>query len=75
MKSPSDDLSELQSKCLSYVQCGAGEAWLIDPEESAVWVYTAGSDTPVELTKVNSVRASGALQAFTLDLTPLWAGL
>lgn len=75
VKSPSDDLPELQSKCLTYVQCGAGEAWLIDPERRTVWVYTAGSDTPAELYNLNSVQASGPLEIFVLDLTPIWAGL
>jgi Uma2 family endonuclease len=75
VKSPSDDLGELQSKCLSYVQCGAGEAWLIDPEQRAVWVYTAGSRTPAEFRNVKSVQGSGPLETFTLDLTPIWAGL
>ena len=75
VKSPSDDLSELQSKCLSYVRCGAGEAWLIDPERKTVWVYAAGSDTPAELHDVDSVQASGSLESFVLDLTPIWDGL
>jgi len=75
VRSPSDDLSELQSKCLTYVRCGAGEAWLIDPERKTVWVYAAGSDTPAELHEVDSVQASGPLESFVLDLTPIWAGL
>jgi Uma2 family endonuclease len=75
VKSPSDNLSELQSKCLTYVRCGAGEAWLIDPERKTVWVYTAGSDKPAELHDVDSVQASGPLESFVLDLTPIWAGL
>ena len=75
VKSPSDDLSELQSKCLTYVQCGAGEAWLIDPERRTVWVYTAGSDKPAELCNLDSVQGSGSLETFVLDLTPIWAGL
>jgi Uma2 family endonuclease len=75
VKSPSDDLGQLQSKCVTYVQCGAGQAWLIDPESRTVWVYTASSGTPDELHNVDSVAASGALETFVLDLKPIWAGL
>ncbi len=75
VKSPSNDLSELQSKCLTYVQCGAEEAWLIDPERKTVWIYAAGSSIPTELNDVSSVHGSGPLEDFTLDLMPIWAGL
>src|SRR3954454_16807758 len=64
VKSPSDDLSELQAKCLTYVQCGAGSAWLIDPERRTVWTYSAGSEVPAELCAVDSVRGTGALDTF-----------
>lgn len=75
VKSPSDALSELQTKCLTYVQCGAASAWLIDPETRTVWIYEAGSDVPNELRGIDSVQGSGALDSFVLDLTPIWAGL
>lgn len=75
VKSPSNDLAELHSKCLTYVQCGAEEAWLIDPDRKTVWVYKAGSPVPTELNNVSSVHGSGVLSTFTLDLTPIWAGL
>lgn len=75
VNSPSDQLPELHSKCLTYVQCGAGAAWLIDPERKTMWVYTSGSDVPAELRDASSVRGSGPLETFVLDLTPIWAGL
>ena len=75
VKSPSDDLSELQTKCLTYVQCGAASAWLIDPERRTVWIYSAGSDVPVELRDVDSAQGTGPMDSFTLDLSPIWAGL
>jgi Uma2 family endonuclease len=75
VKSPSDQLTELQSKCLTYVQCGAGEAWLVDPECKTVWTYTSDSGLPTELRDVTSVQGSGPLETFVLDLTPIWAGL
>jgi Uma2 family endonuclease len=75
VKSPSNELSELQLKCLTYVQCGAAEAWLIDPERKTVWTYASCSTAPTELRDVSSVRGSGLLETFVLDLTPIWAGL
>jgi Uma2 family endonuclease len=75
VKSPSDNLPELHSKCLTYVRCGSASAWLIDPEQKVVWVYKADSDLPEELRGVQSVRGLGALDTFVLDLAPIWAGL
>jgi Uma2 family endonuclease len=75
VKSPSDNLCELQSKCLTYVECGACAAWLIDPERKTIWIYTSGSTVPTELRDVSSVRGSGPLETFILDVTPIWAGL
>ncbi len=75
VKSPSDDLSKLQEKCLTYIQCGAVSAWLIDPERRTVWTYGTGSDLPTELRDVDSVRGTGPIDTFILDLSPIWAGL
>ncbi len=74
VKSPSRQLGELQEKCRSYVMHGALEAWLINPENKTVEVYRSG-EPPITLTAVSSVRASGPLAGFVLDLTDIWSGL
>ena len=76
VKSPSNSSRELQAKCHTYVQCGAFEAWLIDPQAKTVLVYRAADpDNVTELRKPESVSASGQLDGFVLDLRPIWAGL
>lgn len=75
VKSPSNTLAELQAKCLAYVQCGAFEAWLLDPEHRTVQIYAQGSASSTEERDILSVPGSGPLAGFILDLKPIWAGL
>jgi Uma2 family endonuclease len=74
VKSQSNNLAELQEKCARYVECGALEAWLVDPETKTVEVYLP-SQPRQTLRNVTSVAASGPLSGFVLDLTDIWAGL
>jgi len=74
VKSPSNSLPELQEKCARYVECGALEAWLIDPETKTVEVYRP-SQARVALKNVTSVAGSGRLSGFVLDLSEIWTGL
>jgi len=67
-------LPELQKKCAGYVECGALEAWLIDPKTKTVEVYRA-NQARFALKNLTSVAASGPLSGFVLDLTRIWAGL
>lgn len=75
VKSPSNNLGELQAKCLTYIECGAWEAWLIDPEQKLVLIYRSGSGAATEFRDALSVSGSGSLASFTLDLQPIWLGL
>ena len=73
VKSPSEALSALERKCARYVQEGAFESWLINPEQKAVTVFRPGS---VQVHQdVAEVSGSGPLADFTLDLTEVWRGL
>jgi Uma2 family endonuclease len=74
VKSLANSLPEFQEKCARYVECGALEAWLIDPEPKTVEVYRP-NQARVALKNVKSVAASGPLSGFVLDLTRIWAGL
>ncbi len=74
VKSPSNSLPELREKCARYVQCGAFEAWSINPEARAVEIYRAGGEILYEKS-VLSVTSSGPLSGFVLDLADIWAGL
>lgn len=73
VKSPSNTLRELQDKCARYVQCGAFESWLINPESRTVEIYRVDGQQVIE--DGLSVTGSGPLSTFVLDLTDLWAGL
>jgi Uma2 family endonuclease len=74
VKSPSNNLRELRDKCARYVQCGAFESWLINPESKTVEIYRVG-EPPIHMGDVLSVTGSGPLSTFVLDLTDIWAGL
>jgi Uma2 family endonuclease len=71
LRSPSDDLAELQAKMQEYRDNGAALGWLIDPEQRCVFVYRRGA--PVERADA-PVRLSGepTLPGFALDLTAIW---
>jgi Uma2 family endonuclease len=73
VKSPSNNLRELQDKCARYVQCGAFESWLINPASKTVEIYRAGELHTLQ--DVLSVTGSGPLSGFVLDLPDIWAGL
>ena len=76
VRSPSNIPLELQAKCRKYVESGAFEAWLIDPQQKRVFIFRADDpDAVTELRNPDSVAGSGRLAGFVLDLRPVWAGL
>ena len=77
VRSPSNVLTELRTKCVTYAENGASEAWLIDPERKAVEIFYAEEavrkfSLPVG---AENVTGSGRLAGFRLDLRPIWIGL
>ena len=76
VKSPSNNSRELKAKCRWYVERGAFQAWLMDPELKTVSIYSAEDPEAVTtLSDVNDITGSGPLAGFVLDLTPVWMGL
>jgi Uma2 family endonuclease len=71
LRSPSDELSDLQGKMEDYRSCGVGLGWLIDPEERRVHVYRPGREIEV-LDHPTEISGDPELPGFTLDLTPVW---
>jgi Uma2 family endonuclease len=45
--SPSDYLSDVQSKMREYIDCGVRLGWLINPDERKVEIYRQGRETEV----------------------------
>ncbi len=71
LRSPSDDLAELQAKMEEYRDDGAALGWLIDPEQRCVFVYRRGA--PVERTDAPaSLSGEPTLPGFVLDIAAIW---
>lgn len=71
LRSPSDDLAEMQAKMKEYIANGARLGWLIDPEERRVFVYRPGAAVE-ELKNVTRVSGEPELAGFILDLREIW---
>jgi Uma2 family endonuclease len=72
LRSPSDDLADLQAKMREYLENGVKLGWLIDPETKQVEIYRLGQPVevlhqPVELT------GESVLPGFILNLHSIWA--
>ena len=67
LKSPSDDILDLQTKMLEYQENGLKLGWLIDPDRQIIEVYEA--DRPVELlNNPEEISADGIMSGFVLKL-------
>ena len=67
LKSPSDDIVDLQTKMLEYQENGLKLGWLIDPDRQIIEVYEA--DRPVELlNNPEEISADGIMSGFVLKL-------
>jgi Uma2 family endonuclease len=68
--SPSDRLSKAQAKMRDWTANGAILAWLIDPYNRQVTEYRPGN--PPGNLSGDSVKGSGPVEGFTLDLSKVW---
>lgn len=71
LKSPSEDLRELQAKMAEYIENGASLGWLIDPETRRVHVYRPAMPAEI-LEQPASIAGEPILPGFVLDLTEIW---
>jgi Uma2 family endonuclease len=68
LKSPSDDIADLQTKMLEYQENGLKLGWLIDPDRQLVEVYQA--DRSMELlSNPEEISADEIMAGFVLKLT------
>ncbi len=72
LRSPSDNLADLQAKMEMWIANGAEVAWLIDPLEKAVVIYRPG-EQPEVLAQPTSVQGTGPIAGFELVLARIWA--
>jgi len=71
LRSPSDSLSELQSKMENWIGNGAQLGWLIDPFERTVHIYRSG-EAPEVHQNPSSVQGSGVMAGFELVMSRVW---
>jgi Uma2 family endonuclease len=72
LKSPSDELNDLQAKMQEYIANGTRLGWLIDPETKKVEIYRP--DQPVEtLENPSTLSGEAILPEFTLNLRSIWS--
>ncbi|MBW4699519.1 MAG: Uma2 family endonuclease [Aphanocapsa lilacina HA4352-LM1] len=71
LKSPTDNLADVQAKMQEYIENGVLLGWLIDPDLCRVWVYRPDLEPEVLLDPAN-VTAS-LLPGFELDLQEIFA--
>jgi Uma2 family endonuclease len=71
LRSPTDDLADVQAKMEEYRECGARLGWLIDPETKHVYVYRPGKEVKV-LDGVLQVSGEPELPGFVLELAEIW---
>jgi Uma2 family endonuclease len=71
LRSPSDNLAELEAKMERWIANGAQVAWLIDPERQVVAVYRPG-DQPEVHHHPTSVQGHGVITGFELVMERIW---
>jgi Uma2 family endonuclease len=71
LRSPSDNLAELEMKMEKWIANGAQVAWLIDPERQIVAVYRPGDRREVHH-HPTSVQGHGVIAGFELLLNRIW---
>ncbi|NJP10954.1 MAG: Uma2 family endonuclease [Leptolyngbyaceae cyanobacterium RU_5_1] len=71
LRSPSDELSELQAKMREYIDNGLRLGWLIDPKTRRVEIYRPNQ--PVEvLENPGTLSGEDVLPGFVLDLSAIF---
>jgi Uma2 family endonuclease len=71
LRSPSDNLNELQIKMEQWIANGVELAWLLDPIDQMVYVYRPG-DSPEVYHHPTSVQGSGVVAGFELVMGRIW---
>lgn len=72
LRSPTDDLSQLQDKMQEYMDNGAQLGWLINPQEKIVEIYRQGQSSFI-LSSPQTLYGEDVLPGFVLNLTRIWS--
>ena len=71
LRSPSDNLPDLQAKMDQWIANGDDTAWLIDPIEKTIHIYRPGQSPEVH-NHPTSVQGSGIIAGFELVMERIW---
>jgi Uma2 family endonuclease len=71
LRSPSDNLGELQTKMEGWIANGAQVGWLVDPIERVVTIYRPGQAPEVH-PEPSSVQGDGVVAGFELVMARVW---
>lgn len=71
LRSPSDKLAAAQAKMKMWIENGALEAWLIDPERTEISVYRS-DDSLEQYFDPSSVQGHGVIAGFELVMANVW---
>lgn len=72
LRSPTDNLEELQAKMREYIDNGARLGWLINPQERTVEIYRPGREALV-LHSPTNLSGEDVLPGFVLDTERIFA--
>ena len=71
LRSPSDDLEEIQAKMDEYIDNGSRLGWLLDPKSRRVYVYRPGPRVVV-IESAEEISGEPELPGFVLNLREIW---
>ena len=71
VRSPSDRLPQQQRKMEEWIAYGARLGWLVDPEESRIYVYRPGA-APQILERPDTISGEPELPGLEVDCADIW---
>ena len=69
--SPGQSLKSQQEKMVRWIDCGARLGWLVDQQQSRLWVYRTGRE-PQELERPPAISGDPELPGLSVDLSRVW---
>lgn len=71
LRSPTDEVADLQAKMTEYMENGAQLGWLLIPETQEVYIYRPGA-APEYLHNPSQISGDPVAPGFVLELAEIW---
>lgn len=71
LRSPTDEVADLQEKMVEYIANGAQLGWLLIPETQAVYIYRPDA-APEHLQNPTQINGEPVAPGFVLELADIW---